>query len=211
MSARVLLLFLTLSVVLTVAVTMISAVAAIALPLLNESLLTSWSVVSGQGSEAVMVAEASQSSSVELTEGVLTVSTTTITFGFIRAMNILLVGGVVTAIIWSLRQVVSDIQSGRPFNSSSIRYLRRTGYLLALLPAWLFMEVFIRFYMFSPSAVSKADFYMTHIKFLTEDGAQYFIYPDFDMGYLVAGMFVLVIAQAFKVGHDLQLDSDEII
>lgn len=194
---------------------MIAALAivfAIALPLLNEPLLTTWSV-SIDSDQPLALANAMPNTAwtIEQNQGTLSVDTTAIGLGLSRALYILVLWGIIVAIIWYLRRVVDDVRHERPFNVRSSQYLKRAGYLLVALPLWLFIEEFVRFYIFVPNAMDISEYKFTHIQLLTESKAEVAIYPDFNIGILIAGLFVLVIAKAFEIGMELQRDSDEII
>lgn len=212
MTARSLYFLLTLSLVISALIAVLTMVIAIALPILNEPLLTTWQVsYDPELYNSVIDPAPITAWSLEPSQGVLSVGTTAWELGVSRALNILVVWGIVVTIICNLRRVVGDVRSERPFNLNSAQYLKRAGYLLIALPIWLFLEVFIRFYVFMPDATDVAEFRFTHIRLLTEGSAGMNIYPDFNVGLLIAGVFVLVIARAFEIGIELQRDSDEII
>ncbi|MHC9511975.1 DUF2975 domain-containing protein [Kangiella sp. M94] len=212
MTARSLYLLLTIALIISMAIAIGATVVAVALPILNESLLTTWSVYIDVTPTQVFSYPASNTTwTIEPSQGVLSVGTTAWELGVSRALNILVLWGVIVTIICYLRRVVGDVRSERPFNLNSAQYLKKAGYLLIALPIWLFLEVFIRFYVFMPDATDVAEFRFTHIQVLTEGDAGMSIYPDFNVGLLIAGVFVLVIARAFEIGIELQRDSDEII
>lgn len=212
MTARSLYFLLTTSLVISALIAVLTMVIAIALPILNEPLLTTWQVsFDSDLNNSVIDPTLNAIWTLEPSQGVLSVGTTAWELGVGRALNILVVWGIVVAIICYLRRVVGDVRSERPFNMSSTQYLKRAGYLLIALPIWLFLEVFIRFYLFMPNATDVSEFRFTHIRLLTEADTTMSIYPDFNVGVLIAGLFILVIARAFEIGLELQRDSDEII
>ncbi len=200
MTARSLHFLLTFSLVIAILVTAFTMVFAIALPIVNEPLVTTWPVsIDAAQIETGLYTAPNTPWTIEQTQGVLSVETTALSLGLSRALNILLVWGMVIAIIWYLRQVVGDVQNERPFGQSSAQHLKKAGYLLIALSVWLSFEVFIRFYLFMPNALDVSDYKFTHIRLLTESDAGVSIYPDFQIGFLVAGLFILVIANAFKL------------
>ncbi len=213
MTARSLYLLLTIALIISMAIAIGATVIAIALPILDEMLLTTWTVAIDVAPSQVITHYTPPGTSwtIEPSQGVLSVGTTAWGLGVSRALNILVVWGIVVAIICYLRRVVGDVRSERPFNMNSAQYLKRAGYLLIGLPIWLFLEVFIRFYVFMPNATDVSEFRFTHIQLLTEGDAGISIYPDFNVGLLIAGLFIVVIARAFEIGIELQRDSDEII
>lgn len=212
MTARSLYLLLTIALIISMAIAIGATVIAIALPILEEMLLTTWTVAIDVAPSQVITQSTSGTSwTIEPSQGVLSVGTTAWELGVSRALNILVVWGIVVAIICYLRRVVGDVRSERPFNMNSAQCMKRAGYLLIGLPIWLFLEVLIRFYVFMPNATDVSEFRFTHIQLLTEADAGISIYPDFNFGLLIAGLFIVVIARAFEIGIELQRDSDEII
>jgi hypothetical protein len=212
MSAKPLHLLLTLALWLVVAITTLTALVALALPLLDEQLLTSWQVQLTATTAAEVVLAGSQAGlMLQVEQGELLLTTSGFSLALSRALTILLLGSMVSAIIYFLRQLVANVSSGRPFSRQSAQALQNAGYLLVALPVVLAVEVFARFYLFIPDARSNSEFGFSHIRLLTGTDSDLLIYPDFNAGLLLAGCFVLVMARAFNIGAELQTDSDEII
>lgn len=212
MNTRTLHLLLTLTFWLVLTLVLLSALFALALPLLDEQLLTSWQVQLAETTKTEVILAGSETGLLlQTTQGELLLETSAFSLALSRALTILLAGGMVSAIIYFLRQLVADVSSGRPFSRRSASALQKTGYLLVTLPVVLFLEVFLRFYLFIPAASHNSEFNFTHIRLLSGSGNDVLIYPGFNITLLLAGCFVLVMARAFYVGAELQTDNDEII
>ncbi|MBV2130488.1 DUF2975 domain-containing protein [Arsukibacterium indicum] len=212
MRAKPLHLLLTLALWLVLTLVLLSAVFALALPLLDEQLLTSWQVQQAETSRASINLTGSETNlRLQIAKGELLLETSAFSLALSRALTILLLGGMVGAIIYFLRQLVADVTCGRPFSRRSASALQKAGYLLVTLPVVLYLEVFARFYLFIPGASQNSEFNFSHIRLLTGNGNDLLIYPGFNAGLLLAGCFVLVMANAFNIGAELQTDSDEII
>lgn len=212
MSAKPLHLMLTLALWLVVAITMLSALVALSLPLLDEPLLTSWQVQLATTTEAKVLLNNGQSALLlQPEQGTLLLETRAYSLALSRALTILLIGSMVAATIFYLKRLVTAITAGRPFSQHSSHALQKAGYLLVALPVMLFLEQIVRFYLFVPDASDNSEFGFISLRLLSGSGTDLLIYPAFNIGLFAVGCFVLVIARAFIIGNELQTDSDEII
>lgn len=211
MTARGLYSFLTLSLVVSIAITVVAALIAIVLPLVDEPLLTTWPIEFVANDTQPLQLDGSADWKTELNQGLLSIETTGLFLGLYRALEILIGWGMIVTLICYLRTVTGGVSSGKPFTTDTSGSLKRAGLVMIGLSIWLYMSTFIRFSLFVPDAMQLSEFKWTHINFAAESGMQFSIVPDLNIGLIVAGCFVLVLAKAFEIGLELQRDSDEII
>lgn len=211
MTARGLYSFLTLGLVVSIAITLVAALIAIILPLVDEPLLTTWPIEFLPNDTQPLQLEDNTLWNLELNQGLLSIETSGLLLGFYRALEILIGWGMVVTLICYLRTVTGGVSSGRPFTTDTSGSLKRAGLVMVGLSIWLYVSTFIRFYLFVPDAIQLSEFKWTHINFAEESGVQFSMVPDLNIGLIVAGCFVLVLAKAFEIGLELQRDSDEII
>ncbi|SNY44898.1 Protein of unknown function [Arsukibacterium tuosuense] len=200
-----------LSLAITLILTLITAIIALALPFFDEHLLSQWQIElanSAGPNEAELTANEWW---IVKNQGMLTMQTSGVGLAISRAVTILLVGGLISYALYGLRGFFAGLRSERPFQASTPALLKKVGYSFIALAIVLYLEVPARFYLFIPDAADIADYYGTHIKVSPPAAEAFFIIPTLHWGLIVAGIFLLAIARAFALGLSLQTENDEII
>lgn len=197
--------------IVTVLATISLALVAIALPIFDEHLLTTWKISfanSGTSYHGVLPAG---EWGLERNQGTLYIQTEGFGFAVSRALTILLIGGLISYALCGLRLFVSDLLTERPFKVSTPKLLKKVATSLIALAALFYIEVIARFYLFMPDSFEIATFYITHIKVSPTNSESFYIFSSFYWGLVIAGLFLLAISKAFALGLSLQTENDEII
>ena len=118
-------------------------------------------------------------------------------------------GALWIAAIWMLRRVCRQVASHRPFAPDTTRGLTLAGVLILLVPAWQAVRALVWQVILFPHAPAETTLIHTFAR--VPEGGALRMMPDIDAGLLVAGLVLLVVAQAFRVGAEVQRDSDEIV
>lgn len=197
--------------IVTVLATISLAIVAIALPIFDEHLLTTWQVTFANAETSYHEVLPAGEWGLEGNQGTLYIQTEGFGFAASRALTILLIGGLIGYALCGLRLFVSDLLTDRPFKVSTPKLLKQVAISLIALAALLYIEVIARFYLFMPDALNIADFYITHIKVSPANSESFYIFSSFYWGLVIAGLFLLAISKAFTLGLSLQTENDEII
>jgi hypothetical protein len=134
-------------------------------------------------------------------------------YAVLQLVDILLVCGLWLLILATTLRLVGQISKGRPFEALSVTRLRRIGWSLIALNLW----AWLRMIALPPVLLSNISPVAGDYRILPSiaegiGGAQNArVDSTFGLGLLAAGLLILVLAQAFKVGADLREDSEAIV
>ena len=145
----------------------------------------------------------------DIRQGSLIVTGAGLVADLFRAADVLVTGALWIAAIWMLRRVCRQVASHRPFAPDTTRGLTLAGVLILLVPAWQAVRALVWQVILFPHAPAETPLIHTFAR--VPEGGALRMMPDIDAGLLVAGLVLLVVAQAFRVGAEVQRDSDEIV
>jgi len=206
MTARILDWLLTAVLMLAVAASVIALAFVIIAPLAGQPLDAGYSVRL-EGAPAVQSDAAGAHA--DIRQGSLIVTGAGLVADLFRAADVLVTGALWIAAIWMLRRVCRQVASHRPFAPDTARGLTLAGVLILLVPAWQALRALVWQVILFPHAPAETPLIHTFAR--VPEGGALRMMPDIDAGLLVAGLVLLVVAQAFRVGAEVQRDSDEIV
>lgn len=210
MSTRILSFVLFCALVVAVLLSLLAASFAVFAPLVGQPLDAGFSVACAGGAGSGCAAEADLiDGRLVLDRGNLTLSAPSLAATLLRATDAGLTGGFWVALIWMLRRFSRHVAQGRPFTSGATRQLSWMGLLLLVYPVWELM----RSALWQAVVLQQPSGGVVLVHSFAQDapaGALRLL-PDFSPGLLLAGLVLLVVAQAFRIGVEVQRDSDEIV
>lgn len=210
MSTRILSFILSCALVVAVVLSLAAAAFAVIGPLAGQPLDTGFSVVCAGGPGSGCAAEPDMTGArLVLDRGDLTLAAPSLSATLLRVFDVGLTGGFWVALIWMLRRFSRHVSQGRPFTSGATRKLSWMGVLLLVYPVWelirsaLWQAIVIR----QPSDGAV----LVHSFAQDAPAGALRLLPDFSPGLVLAGLVLLVVAEAFRIGVEVQRDSDEIV
>lgn len=206
MTARILDWLLTAVLMLAVAASVIALAFVIIAPFAGQPLDAGYSV---RLEAAPAVQSDAGGAHADIRQGSLIVTGAGLVADLFRAADVLVTGALWIAAIWMLRRVCRQVATRRPFAPATAQGLILAGILILLVPAWQAVRALVWQVILLPHAPS--DTILIHTFARVPEGGALRMMPDIDAGLLVAGLVLLVVAQAFRVGAEVQRDSDEIV
>mgnify|MGYP000318115442 FL=1 len=206
MTARILDWLLTAVLMLAVAASVIALAFVIIAPLAGQPLDAGYSV---RLEGAPDVQSDAGGAHADIRQGSLIVTGAGLVADLFRAADVLITGALWIAAIWMLRRVCRQVAAQRPFAPATAQGLAYAGMLILLVPAWQAVRALIWQVILFPHAPAETP--LIHTFAHVPEGGALRMMPDIDAGLLVAGLVLLVVAQAFRVGAEVQRDSDEIV
>ena len=127
----------------------------------------------------------------------------------LRALDVAVTGGFWILVIGLLRRVCWQAASDRPFSLTTAHQLGLLGLLLLLFPIWQGFQSFV--WQALLLAQQSPDGALVHSFAALPEGGGVRLLPRVDFALSIAGLLMLVVAQAFRVGVEVQRDSDEVV
>lgn len=209
MSARILSRLLSCALVLAIGLSLLAAAFALIAPMVGEPLDTGFTVACTGGGPACEAETNLVDARLSLDRGSLTLPAPSLSATVLRALDVGVTGGFWIALIWLLRRFSREVSNGRPFMPQTTRQLRWTAVLLLAFPVW---------------ELARSALWQAIVILRQPDGGVLIhtfaeapqtgavrLLPEFSPGFLVAGLVLLVVAQAFSIGVEVQRDSDEVV
>lgn len=213
MPARILSWILTLALAAAIGATALAAAFVIIAPLAGQPLDTGFSVSAG-GIYALGVPlpagdAAWQTTHLQIDRGDLTITIDTLGANLFRALDVAVTGAFWILPLWLLRRFCRDAAGERPFSPATARQLGLAGLLMLVLPVWQAVRSAV--WQALVLAQQGSGGVLVHSFADLPEGGGVRLLPDIDPVFPLAGLVLLVIAQAFRIGVEVQRDSDEVV
>lgn len=195
---------------LTATTVLVASVLALTLPIVDESLLTTWPIVSSDA-RSTHLSDSSSHVVAVIEHGTLRAESSSWTHGLWRLLDVAVVGAMILLLVEALRRMVGDLRRGRPFGSAAERRLRLSAACLAGLTLWNAVSPLLWFvWLLEPGPA--ADFERSGwLKLTLSSGERLQIGLNVEWGLVIAALICLVVGRVFAIGAELQRDTDEIV
>jgi hypothetical protein len=212
MPVRILSWFLTLALGVAIGVTALAAAFVVIAPLAGQPLDTGFPVSAG-GIYALDVplpaAAGDRETHAQIDRGDLTITLDTLGANLFRALDVAVMGAFWILLIGLLRRFCRNAASDRPFSPATARQLGLAGLLLLVQPVWQAVRSAV--WQAIVLAHQGSGGVLVHSFADLPEGGGVRLMPDIDPVFPVAGLVLLVVAQAFRIGVEVQRDSDEVV
>lgn len=143
----------------------------------------------------------------------LTVRAGGLGYALAQGADILFTGGLLLIALLSLRRIVLRIAAGLPFDDGNIALLRTAGFALIGFSLWTWVSALLFPLALLPDIEVSGGrvALLPAISGRVAGMASARVDVHLDLGWLLAGIFLLLLAEAFRVGRDLRLDSEAIL
>ena len=134
-------------------------------------------------------------------------------YAALQAVDIFVTGGLWLVILWSALRLFRQISEGKPFSGSTVTRLRTIGVSMILLNCWMWL----RMVTLSPVLLAALNPASGEYRILpaiaaSADGVRSArIDTSFGIGLLAAGLLILLLSEAFRIGAALREDSESIV
>lgn len=210
MSIRILSWLLSCALVVAIILSVLAAAFAVVAPLVGQPLDTGFSVACTMDEGRGCAAEAGLADArLTLDRGDMTLPASSPAATLLRVTDVGLTGGFWIALLWMLRRFSQHVGTGRPFSRDATRQLGRAGVLLLGFPVW----ELVRSALWQSIVILQQpeDGVLIHTFADAPQSGALRLLPEFSPGFALAGLVLLVIAQAFRIGVEVQRDSDEVV
>jgi hypothetical protein len=134
-------------------------------------------------------------------------------YALAQGIDILAGGGLLILALVSLRRLTVRIAEGNPFHDGNASCLRIAGGALIALSLWTWVSAILMPFALLPGiAVADGGFALLPAISTRVAGATAArVDVHLDIAWLMGGLFLLLLAEAFRTGRDLRLDSEAIL
>lgn len=129
----------------------------------------------------------------------------------IQLANLLVTGGIVIGVLLLLRRFARDVVAATPFTTGSAVRLRWIGVLLVALPLWKFLIDVLWHYLLQGITLSTGGRLVPFFSFEKMQAGELRLLASFDFEFVFAGLLMLAVAEAFRIGIRLRQDSEAIV
>ena len=143
----------------------------------------------------------------------LTIRAGSLGYGLARGVDILASGGLLILALVSLRRLTVRIAAGSPFHDGNVPCLRTAGVALIVLSLWTWVSaIMMPFALLPEIEVSDGRFaLLPAISSRVVGATAARVDVHLDIAWLMGGLFLLLLAEAFRTGCNLRLDSEAIL
>lgn len=182
-------------------------------PRVGEPLITSWTVIThGSGLEVPLNPSSGiQNAQLALNSGELIVQFDTWPSWLLRLVDYGVMSVLILGVLWLLRGFATDVHNHMPFGPKSSVRLRWIGWLLIAFPLWQLIQGAL-WEVLVLTQLTPAQEGVSLVSSLGRaDTGDLQLQPVINPGFAVAGLILLAVAEAFRVGISLREDSEEIV
>jgi hypothetical protein len=164
-------------------------------------------------SEVISRSSASPVGQLVLDRATLQVRAGGVGYAALQAVDILLTGGLWLLILFSARRLVRQMTEKNPFSGSAVARLRTIGVSMILLNCWMW----VRMIALPPVLLAAVNPVSGEYRILPTiaagaDGMRNArVDTSFGIGLLAAGLIILLLSEAFRIGAALREDSESIV
>lgn len=143
----------------------------------------------------------------------LTVRAGSLGYSLAQGVDILASGSLLVLALVSLRRLTIRIAAGSPFHDGNARCLRTAGIALIALSLWRWVSAILMPFAVLPEIeVSDGRFaLLPAISSRVAGATAARVDVHLDIAWLMGGLFLLLLAEAFRTGYNLRLDSEAIL
>ncbi|KGE70834.1 hypothetical protein [Spirochaeta lutea] len=190
--------------------TLVAVAFVIISPRIDQALITGFTVEKmGVGSALPMVSRIDSEAAMTAVQGQLTIVIPGFLAGLLRVIDVVLTGGLWIGLMWIMRRFFKALGSDRPFSRETTRELFWGGILLMGLPVWQLLSS-LAWQVLLMDRIAP-DTTITTMLGAAGSETQWRVLPEIDPGLALAGLVLLVMAKAFRLGMEIQQDNDEIV
>lgn len=143
----------------------------------------------------------------------LTVRAGSLGYGLAQGVDILATGGLLLLALISLRRVTIRVAAGNPFHDGNAPCLRTAGMALIAFSLWTWVSAIAMPFALLP-AIEVMDSRFALLPTISSRVAGTTaarVDVHLDIAWLMAGLFLLLLAEAFRTGCNLRLDNEAIL
>jgi hypothetical protein len=143
----------------------------------------------------------------------LTIRAGSLGYSLAQGVDILASGGLLLLALVSLRRLTVRIAAGSPFHDGNASCLRTAGGALITFSLWTWASAILMPFALLPGiAVADGHFaLLPAISSRVAGATAARVDVHLDIGWLMGGLFLILLAEAFRRGRDLRLDSEAIL